>query len=83
MEANTVVSLNNGSLVNFLYSVGGLGKFSTEYKKSVWLKWNGMTVPVLPLSSIIKSKEKVAREKDMAHLPLLRQVLKATTKIRP
>ena len=76
MRANTVVALTDDSLVNFVYSVGGLRSFAAEYRNAIWLKWNGIKIPVLPLSRIIKSKEAVAREKDLAHLPLLRKILK-------
>jgi hypothetical protein len=37
-------------------------------------------VPVLPLASIIRSKEFIAREKDMAHLPLLKKVAEITAR---
>lgn len=72
--ARTVVSLRDDTLVNFLYRVDGLDDFEVEAKKAVRLNWFGMKIDVLPLTSIIRSKETVAREKDLAHLPLLRKV---------
>ena len=72
--ARTVVSLRDDTLVNFLYRVDGLGTFESEAKKAVRMKWFGMQVNVLPLQSIIRSKEAVRREKDLAHLPLLRAI---------
>jgi len=35
----------------------------------------GMRVPVLPLESLLKSKIVLARPKDLARIPLIRQVL--------
>ena len=72
--ARTVVALRNDTLVNFLYRVDGLGSFDAEEKNAVHLEWLGIQIPVLPLASIIRSKEMVRREKDLAHLPLLKQV---------
>jgi hypothetical protein len=72
--ARTVVSLRDDTLVNFLYRIDGLAGFDAESKKAVQLKWFGMRVPVLPLASIIRSKETVLREKDIAHLPLLKKI---------
>jgi hypothetical protein len=72
--ARTVVSLRDDTLVNFLYRVDGLGDFHAETKKALRLQWFGMRVPVLPLASIIRSKEAVGREKDLAHLPLLKKI---------
>lgn len=76
--ARTVVSLRDDTLVNFLYRVDGLGDFHAEAKKALRLRWFGMQVPVLPLASIIRSKEIVGREKDMAHLPLLKKTAQLT-----
>ena len=74
--ARKVVSLRDDTMVNFLYRIDGLGSFQVETKNAVLLKWFGMKIPELPLSSIIRSKEAVGREKDEAHLPLLRKIAK-------
>jgi hypothetical protein len=39
--------------------------------------WNGMKIHVLSLERIYKSKKASARDKDVAHLPLLENVIKA------
>jgi hypothetical protein len=78
--ARTVVALRDDTLVNFLYRVDGLGDFDGEMKKARHLRWFGLRVPVLPLASIIRSKEFIAREKDMAHLPLLKKVAEITAR---
>ncbi len=80
--ARTVVALRDDTLVNFLYRVDGLGSFECEVKNALQLRWLGMRVPVLPLASIIRSKEAVAREKDVAHLPLLRKVAKLAAHLK-
>jgi hypothetical protein len=80
--ARTVVALRDDTLVNFLYRVDGLGNFDTEAKKALHLKWFGMRVPVLPLASIIQSKKTIAREKDLAHLPLLNKVARLTAGLK-
>jgi hypothetical protein len=77
--ANTVVALPDDTLVNFLYRVDGLASFATEIKRAQTLEWLGQTVKVLPLARIIQSKEFVGRPKDLAHLPILRDILQVTS----
>ena len=72
----TIVSLSDGSLVNFLYRVDGLRSFAAEVRHAVRLRWLGMSVHVLSLRRIIRSKQFVGRPKDLAHIPLLKQVLR-------
>jgi hypothetical protein len=79
--ANTVVVLSDDTLVNFLYRVDGLASFATEARRSLVLTWLGSEVRVLPLERIIRSKEFVGRPKDLAHLPLLRDVLRAIEQV--
>ncbi|MCC6353106.1 MAG: hypothetical protein IT577_04425 [Verrucomicrobiae bacterium] len=69
--AKTVVALSDDTLVNFLFSVTGLGSFEREWGRALRLRWLGTTVAVMPLRSIIVSKRAIRREKDIAHLPLL------------
>jgi len=75
MLAPTVAALVDDTLVNFLPRVDGLGGFDVEYPNAKRLRWQGMNVPVLPLESILKSKQAVGRPKDIAHIPLIQQVL--------
>jgi len=74
--ARTMYGLADGSVVNFIFSMTGLKAFADEYTRSVELLWNGLKVRVLPLERIYKSKLASAREKDLAHLPLLRRVMR-------
>ena len=71
----TAVALRDDTLINFLYRVDGLRSFAAEAGKAVRLRWLGTTVDVMPIQSIIKSKQFVQRPKDVAHLPLLRETL--------
>jgi hypothetical protein len=73
--ANTVVELADGSMVNFLYRVDGLKSFELEYRDAAKISWLGFKVSVLPLERIYQSKKLVGRPKDIAHLPLLRQII--------
>ncbi len=74
--ARTVVALSDDTLVNFLYRIDGLRSFASEFKKAVRIELHGARVAVLPLQSIIKSKTAIRRPKDIAHLPLLEEVLR-------
>ncbi len=75
MVANTVVILEDGTTVNFLYRVDGLNTFLGEFRRALKLDWLGRTVRVLPLERILQSKMVVGRPKDMAHIPILRKFL--------
>ncbi len=72
---NTVVALTDGSLVNFLYRVDGLASFQTEWRRAESLSFHGSPVKVVSLERLIKSKEYIGRPKDLAHLPLLRDIV--------
>jgi hypothetical protein len=74
--ARTVHGLSDGSLVNFIFSMTGLGSFDEEYRLSCELPWNGLKIRVLPLQRIYQSKKAAAREKDIAHLPLIKRVMR-------
>jgi hypothetical protein len=82
VRANTLVDLSDGSVVNFLYEVHGLGSFRAEYRKAKKIKWLGTRVSVLPLERIYASKKFVGRPKDIAHLPLLEQTMRLRRKIK-
>jgi len=73
--ANTVVILEDGTTVNFLYRVDGLNAFLTEYRNALRMEWMNRQVRVLPVERILKSKEAVGRPKDVAHLPILKTFL--------
>ena len=77
----TVAALSDDSIVNFLPRIDGLRDFAREYPQAVRLKWQGTDVAVLSLRKIIRSKEFLARPKDVA-LPLLKQTMRLLTKRR-
>ncbi len=64
-------------MVNFLFEVTGLRGFPAEFRGTVSRKLDGLIVQVLPLSRILKSKKVIQRDKDLAHIPLIENVLKA------
>ncbi len=76
IRAHTVVELSDGSMVNFVYEIHGIGGFRHEYRRARKLQWFGLEVAVLPLDRIYASKKFVGRPKDLAHLPLLEQTIK-------
>jgi hypothetical protein len=80
MLRNTVVELNDGTLVNFVYEVTGLPAFKKIYAKARRISWLGMKVPVMSLELIEKSKQAIGRPKDLAHLELIRQTKRVKRK---
>lgn len=74
---NTVVELMDGTLINFIYEVTGLGKFSTELKKAKMMDFHGKKIPVMALESIRKSKQAIRRPKDLVHLEYIAQTVEA------
>ena len=75
--APTMYALADGSLVNFVFSMTGLKTFAAEYEQAREMLWNGLKIRVLPLARIYQSKKAAARDKDLAHLPLLENVMRA------
>jgi hypothetical protein len=76
VAANTVVYLSDGTPVNFVYEVTGLGTFAKELARAVRLPFHGQTVPVLPLTRIRKSKSAVGRDKDKLHVQQINEFLR-------
>jgi hypothetical protein len=74
--ANTVVYLSDGTPVNFVYEVTGLGKFARELATAVRLRFHGRSIPVLPLRRIQKSKKAIGRDKDKLHLRQISEFLR-------
>ena len=74
--ANTVVYLEDGTPVNFVYEVTGLGSFESERRHGHPLILRGKEVAVLDLKRIQKSKRAIGRDKDRLHLRLIADFLK-------
>jgi hypothetical protein len=77
VAANTVVYMEDGTPVNFIFEVDGLGSFEREIKNTERLKFHGKLIPVLKLERILKSKETVARDKDLTHIIHIRNLLRS------
>lgn len=75
LAANTVVYLEDGTPVNFVYEVTGLGSFARERRHFIRLEWQGRDVPFLNLERIQKSKEAIRRDKDILHIKLIEDFL--------
>ena len=76
VAANTVVYLEDGTPVNFVYKVTGLGDFSHEQRHVIHARIHGYDVPVLRLERILKSKEAIRRDKDKLHILHIRDFLR-------
>jgi hypothetical protein len=74
--ANTVVYLEDGTPVNFVYEVTGLGEFAIETKRILKVVIAGHPTPVLPLNKIIQSKRAIGRDKDKLHISQIREFLR-------
>ena len=74
--AKTVVYLEDGTPVNFVYEVTGLDEFSRERRRVAFARIHGHEVPVLRLERIVKSKQAIGRDKDKLHILLIREFLR-------
>ena len=66
--SNAVVYTEDGTPVNFVFEVNGLGTFQKEFKHAVQLPFRGKKIPVLKVERILKSKEFIRRDKDLSHI---------------
>ncbi len=71
-----LIAGKNLEFIDLVVEVHGLKKFEQEYEKCKKLRIGALTIRILPLERIIKSKEYLKRPKDKAVLPVLRDVLK-------
>jgi hypothetical protein len=79
--SQTLYVLADGKVVNFLFSVTGLRSFAAEFKNAVTARLEGLEVKLLPLDRILKSKKTIKRAKDLVHIQLIRNVLRARKKL--
>lgn len=75
---NTVVYLEDGTPLNFVYEVTGLRSFAEEYPRAKWYDFHQHRIAVLPLTRIYRSKAEIGRDKDKLHMVLIRQFLRAS-----
>ncbi len=78
----TLYVLEDGKVVNFLFEVTGLRSFAAEFKHAVTRKIDGISVKVLPLERILKSKKTVLRDKDRVHIPLIESLLRVKKQLK-
>jgi hypothetical protein len=76
IAANTVVYLEDGTPVNLVYAVTGLGSFSSERRHARRARIHGHVVPMLRLERIRRSKQAVGRDKDKLHILLIDEFLR-------
>ena len=77
IQSPNKIFLSDETPVDFIYEIGGLKKFAAEFCGAKKLPFHGLTIPVLALERICKSKEIAARAKDKLHILLIRQLLKS------
>lgn len=82
VAANTVVYLEDGTPVNFVYEVTGLGPFASERRHARRARIHGYVVPVLRLERIRRSKQAVGRDKDKLHILLIDEFLRCRRAVR-
>jgi hypothetical protein len=80
-SSQTLYVLEDGRVVNFLFSVTGLRSFAAEFRDAVTHKLEGLEVRVLPLARILKSKKVIRRAKDLTHIPEIEKVLRGRRKL--
>lgn len=81
--ANTVVYLEDGTPVNFVYEVTGIDSFAREQRHVVKASIFGHKVPVLDLKRILKSKQAIGRDKDKLHILLINEFLRCRKQAKP
>ncbi len=81
VAANTVVFLEDGTPVNFVYEVTGLTSFSRETRYFIQARIHGHDLPVLRLERILKSKEAIGRDKDKLHILHIRDFLRCRREV--
>ncbi len=69
------VYLRDGTPVDFIYEVTGLGSFKREVRSALTIDFHGTTLSVLPLDRICASKRAAARDKDKLHILMIEQLL--------
>jgi len=74
--APTVAYLKDGTPVNFVFEVDGLGSFAKEIHHAQSLLFQGRRIPVLKLERILKSKQAIRREKDLPHIIHIKNLLR-------
>lgn len=83
MGATTVTYLADGTPLNFVFEVTGLGPFPKEFRHTRRLPFQGREIPVLKLERILKSKEAIRRDKDLPHIIQIKGLLQCRREKAP
>ncbi len=83
IAANTVVYLEDGTPVNFVYQVTGLRSFESELQHTHRMRLRGWEGPVLDLARIQASKQAIGRDKDLLHIRLISDFLRCRENLGP
>ena len=70
------IALAGSELFDLVTHMSGLESYNSEKKNITFIPCGEITLPVLTLERIVKSKEAANREKDRLVLPILKDVLK-------
>lgn len=81
LEAEGVRSILIGK-INVVFEPAGLRPFPVEFNACRVSRVEGYRMRVLPLSRVIASKRKAARDKDLAVLPILDRTLRLSKKLK-
>jgi hypothetical protein len=82
IQSPNKIFLRDETPVDFIYEIDGLKTFAAEARGAKKMPFHGLTISVLPLERICKSKEIAARDKDKLHILLIRQLLKSEKAMR-
>jgi hypothetical protein len=61
--SQTLYVLEDGKVVNFVFSVDGLRSFAAEYRNALTFRIDGLAVKVLPLERVLKAKRATGGER--------------------
>lgn len=76
IQSPNKIFLSDEMPVDFVYALDGLNGFESELRRAKKIRFHGISIPVLSLEQICKSKEAIDRDKDKLHVLLIRQALK-------
>lgn len=82
LRSQTFYELRDGTQINVVFEPVGLRSFATEFSACRVSRVEGYRMRVLPLSRVIASKRKAARDKDLAVLPILDRTLRLSKKLK-
>ncbi len=79
-ELYRVIRDRDGMQLDFMAKIDGIRSFAALRSRSTSIEFSGHTLFVASLRDVIRSKERAAREQDLAVLPILRRTLDESEK---